>query len=231
MIELKCSGKKNAWVDSKVMREMATRFVEFKIEKHGHNTWIILFCDNLSAHLDDEVKEIFSAGKVFLCYFPPAMTEIIQPIDAGYGRSLRCEIGNLLDEWLMDSNHLAMWERRMSASERRVLVMYLVGEANAKMVSEEMDDMRIGCFRRTGCLISRDVKEDLDNMIKPQGVTVPLKIPCEQQYNVEAEVPTGNCEDYEALMNLVEGDDGNGMNHISQYLQQDEDDLAMDVEI
>ena len=55
-----------------------------------------IFCDNLSAHLDLEVK-IFFNGKVLLFYLPPNMKNFIQPIDAVLGRSVRILIGNFLD--------------------------------------------------------------------------------------------------------------------------------------
>ena len=45
-----------------------------------------MFCDNLAAHVDNDVKKIFGNGKVLLVYFPPVITEVIQSIDAGYGR-------------------------------------------------------------------------------------------------------------------------------------------------
>ena len=56
-----------------------------------------MFYDKLNTHLDEEVKQIFVDGKVLLFYFPPNMTNFIQPIDAGLGRSIRIEIGNSLD--------------------------------------------------------------------------------------------------------------------------------------
>ena len=43
--------QKKAWVDKFVMRDLATRFVEKKNAKHGEDVWVLLFCDNLSAHL------------------------------------------------------------------------------------------------------------------------------------------------------------------------------------
>ena len=71
------------------MRDLAIRFVEFKIEKHGKDEWVILFCDNLSAYLDDKVGVEIGDAKVLLCYFPPNMTNFIQLIDAGLGKSVR----------------------------------------------------------------------------------------------------------------------------------------------
>ena len=46
-------GKENPWVDSVVMRYLARRFVEHKVDVHGEDVSVILFCENLSAHLDE----------------------------------------------------------------------------------------------------------------------------------------------------------------------------------
>ena len=43
--------------------------VREKIIKHGEDVWVIMFCDNLNAHLDEEVKQIFGDGKVLLFIF------------------------------------------------------------------------------------------------------------------------------------------------------------------
>ena len=82
---------------------------------------MILFCDNLSAHLDQEVKTLFGNGKVLLFYFPPNMTNFIQPIDAGLGRSVRILIGHFLHAWLMEADHMEKWESKMTVGERRIL--------------------------------------------------------------------------------------------------------------
>jgi len=34
----------------------------------------------------------------------------------------------------------------MAAAERRILASYLVGQANSMMMSDEMDDLRIGAY-------------------------------------------------------------------------------------
>jgi len=46
-------------------------------------------------------------------------------------------------------------------------------------MSDEMDDLRLGCFERTGCLITRYIDVELDKKIKPLGVTVSFKVPTE----------------------------------------------------
>ena len=57
------------------------------------------------------------------------MIEIIQPVDAGYGRLMRCTIGRELEKWLINSSNLLRWEVNMIAMERRVLVTHLVARA------------------------------------------------------------------------------------------------------
>eukprot|EP00557_Chaetoceros_sp_GSL56_P004565 CAMPEP_0176502490 /NCGR_PEP_ID=MMETSP0200_2-20121128/14783_1 /TAXON_ID=947934 /ORGANISM="Chaetoceros sp., Strain GSL56" /LENGTH=154 /DNA_ID=CAMNT_0017901569 /DNA_START=512 /DNA_END=974 /DNA_ORIENTATION=- len=122
--------QKNAWVDTKVCEEIARQFVEHKKDIHGDD-WVLLFCDNLKA------------------------TDALQPIDAAYGRSLRCAIGRLLDQWLlMDDENMEAWETSMSpAQTRRVLMSKLVADATEELLSN--DEMRVGCFERTGMNLTK----------------------------------------------------------------------------
>ena len=59
--------------------------------------WKLLCLNNLSAHCNAEVKRVYWEGKVFLCYYPAQTSESTQAIDSGLGRSVRIEVGNLLD--------------------------------------------------------------------------------------------------------------------------------------
>ena len=120
----KCSGNQRCgWKKVVDMRNLAERFVVVKNGVHGEDIWVLLFCDNLSAYLDQEVKTIFgNHGKVLLFYFPPNMTNFIQPIDAGHlRRSVRILIGHFLYAWLMEADHMEKWESKMTAGERRIL--------------------------------------------------------------------------------------------------------------
>ena len=55
-----------AWVVSVVIRDLDQNSVAHNNEVHGEGFWVIVFCDNLSAHLGYEVKQIFESNKVFL---------------------------------------------------------------------------------------------------------------------------------------------------------------------
>ena len=181
------------------MIELATKFVAEKMQRHG-DEWIDLFADNLSAHLNPGVKRIFGEGYVFVIYFPPSMTEIVQSIDARYGRPMRSSIGRELDLWLMNGENLLKWEGKMTAMERRILVTHLVARAQEYMLHEDRDRQRISCFERTECLITNEVCGKVV-LIKPQGVTVPFIVPVlppaedaiEDNGNVEDE-PQEECD-------------------------------------
>lgn len=98
--EKKCKGfwHDKARNDKYVMRVLAIRFVDFKIEMHGDDEWVILIYDNLSAHLDDEIISIFAYAKVLMRYFPLNMTNFIQTIDTCLGRSVILYIRHALDD-------------------------------------------------------------------------------------------------------------------------------------
>ena len=82
------------------MIDLDRKLVIHKNEVHGEGVWVIMFCDNLIAHLDPEAKQIFGFNKVLLCYLPPNTTNSIQVINEGLGRSVRLDVGRFLDEWL-----------------------------------------------------------------------------------------------------------------------------------
>ena len=164
-----------------MMEELARGFVEYVKQKHPGKC-VLVFCDNLSAHLADSVKQIFKDGGCTLCFLPPDLTEAVQPIDAGYGRSVRCTIGNLLDDWLMQDENMEIWEKGMTASERRVLISSFVEKATN--ITLEKDDMRIGCCIRSDCLMTEDGSDD--DKIKPQSLT--KKVVIDTRYLSEQEV-------------------------------------------
>ena len=112
--------QKNAWMDREVMATSAVNFNNHVKERWGNDTKVLLTTDNLDAHVYQETKKLLAKDeRVFVLYFPPNCTEAIQPIDVGYGRSIRCCIGRCLDAWLMEANYLKLWEKSMAASERR----------------------------------------------------------------------------------------------------------------
>ena len=83
----------------------------------------------------------------------PGCTDLIQPIDAGIGRSVRIYVGRALDRWLSIDDNLDEWEGKLSASDRRVMMTNFLATAMDTILSEEKKEVCIGSFLRTGCLI------------------------------------------------------------------------------
>jgi len=165
-------------------------------------TKVLLTCNNLSAHVDPGVKAAFAKdGVTLLRCFPANCTQSIQPLDAAFGRSLRCSVGRKLDEWLINADNLAKWEEGMSAKERRVLIANIVAAAMTECL--KMDDMRVGCFERTGVLVMLDGSDD--EKIRPQGLSdhhLPMQIPelitvAEEDKNPETPTVTVTPEEQE----------------------------------
>ena len=101
------------------------------------------------------------------------MANFIQPpIDARLGRTVRIVISHCLDKCLMEADNMEEWESKMTASERRILISEFVGKAMRKVMTVEYEDVRVGCFERTGCLITLiangeyDKKYQLNQMLQ-----------------------------------------------------------------
>ena len=165
--------QKNAWVDAITMVKLTEEFVEHMKDKHG-GLGCLLFCDDLSAHASDEVKDVFHKGNVFVCCLPDQTTELTQPTCAGYYKHLRCSIGNMLEQWIMSETNVKKWEGKRTASERKVLINNFVAEATD--VTIKKNDLCIACFERTGYLM-HFTKSDADNKIRPQGVVSKIDVP------------------------------------------------------
>ena len=112
--------EKNVWTCAITMVKLAEEFVEHMKDKHD-GLECLLFCDDLSTHVSDEVKDAFHKGNVFACGLPTQTTESHHSIDAGHCMSFRYSIGNMLDRWLLSETNMKKWEGKMTVGERRVL--------------------------------------------------------------------------------------------------------------
>ena len=132
-------------------------------------------------------------------YCVPGCTDLIQPIDAGIGRSIRIYVGHNLDKWLSFDENLEAYEGKLSAKDCRILMTNLLAGAMSKILSDEKKNVRIGSFARTGCLIeltNRKLSDgkSTDDEIKPQGLTGKYSIPSlnivDEHVDLEANVPS-----------------------------------------
>ena len=95
-------------------------------------------------------------------------SDSVQPVDAGFGRVIKCEAGEAFEEWLEDEENLTLWEHgHLSASQKRILITKFVGSAWEKTISRTNTSTDI-YFQRTGCLLTLDGSED--HLVKVEGI-------------------------------------------------------------
>ena len=166
--------QENAWADQKFCMEWAAGSYRKSLMR-GRSQLprerSILLMDNLHAQTTDEFKEYLAKHCNTLAWFFPANnTDEVQPVDAGLGRFLKCEVGKQLDQWLEQSDNLEKWETNaLTASDRRVLITQWVGAAMDKV--DNRPEYRFRLFEKCGMAMTVDGSGDEN--INLEGVDKP----------------------------------------------------------
>ena len=84
----------------------------------------IWFADSLHGQTTDEFEsELVQQCNTLLWRLPAGYTDEIQPIDAGYGRLFKAHMGKTLDRWLLEADHVELWESNtLTTSQPRILI-------------------------------------------------------------------------------------------------------------
>lgn len=130
----------------------------------------ILFADNLHGQTTDEFKSVLMEKcNTLLWLLPTKCTDEVQPVDAGYGRLFKVYVGKFLDKWLLEADHVELWEsNKLTASQRRVLITQWVGEAAKKIDVDMGVEYRRRLFEKTGLAMTADGSDD--DLINLEGV-------------------------------------------------------------
>ena len=128
----------------------------------------ILFADNLYGQTTDEFKRALSEKcNTLLWLLPPKCTDEVQPGNAGYGKLFKVYVGQALDKWLLDGDNVEKWaSNKLTASDRRILIMQWTGEDAKKIDSDTAYRKRL--FEKTGLAMTADGSDD--DLINLQGV-------------------------------------------------------------
>ena len=104
-------------------------------------------------------------------------TDIWQPVDAGYGFIMKKLTAQAQNRWLEEDNietgiaNIDLWlgncEKKLTCSDRRILITEWVGNAVDTLNHSNYDNFRWRCFEKTGILITADGSED--EKIQPEG--------------------------------------------------------------
>jgi len=92
----------------------------------------------------------------------------------------------------------------MSAMERRVLMTHLVDRAQKWILNVDQDKLRVGCFERTGLLLTWQQNLEKDKLVRPQGMTAPFRIPTRAPDNL---LELSESDEIDALTGDVDEDD------------------------
>ena len=68
---------------------------------------------------------------------------------------------------MIQADNIERWESKMTAGERRILSIGFLDKAMWKVMTQEHETMRVGCFERTGCLLTFIANHEHDQRIKP----------------------------------------------------------------
>ena len=116
-------GQRNAWMTRDLFKEWF--FAEFvpavkdNLAKLGkpENTKCLLLIDNCPAHPNDE-ELVSECGNIFTCFFPPNVTSLIQPMDQGVIRNLKCIYkSNFLLQMLSDDTEPTEFQKQFSIKD------------------------------------------------------------------------------------------------------------------
>ncbi|CEP02794.1 hypothetical protein PBRA_002761 [Plasmodiophora brassicae] len=142
--------QENGWVDTKTAVNIAKVMQQDPafVNPDENRTFL---CDNLQSHKAPEfVDSMKSLGEIVL--FPPNVTDLLQPVDAGAGRMMKYLIASRLDAQMDDDAAFSSkWlGGKFTASERRVLITNWVGEAWERLCQAGYIHKY---FEKTGCLL------------------------------------------------------------------------------
>ena len=173
--------QKKAWADSKFCTDWARRTLAPVVNQEDH---FVLFADNLTGQRTDEFKETISDMNGLNWYGPKNATDIWQPVDGGYARTLKVLIQQAFFRWLSDDANAQLWygpETAFTQSQKRVLITKWSGAAARKLNGPAYDSLRWRMFEKTGCLMTASGEGDAK--INPEGLpdysllTVPMGRP------------------------------------------------------
>ena len=151
-----------AWAD----RETSVRWLKETFKKHisertrqegGIRPRTLMFCDNLDAQVHDGFLDELKRNGTTRNLLVAGETEMLQPIDAGIGSTIKIIMGQIQDEWLDRDDNLNLWESSdLNARERRILITQWLGEAWERLTtSPAYVDTFFKSFQKTGFVLKK----------------------------------------------------------------------------
>jgi hypothetical protein len=155
----------SAWMDSDLNMQWLSRTLLPAVEDKTIEK--VIFADNVDFQQEKQFHEACRKEmNAIVCLLPENHTDKVQPIDAGIGKLFKAKMGEALDSWLEDDDHLDLWHDKISAKERHILLTKWAAIAWKELSSDQLLFKKL--FQKTGCLITADGSDD--DQIRPQGL-------------------------------------------------------------
>ena len=122
-----------AWFDEELCESYAlveVKEITAEARKAGRESVAIF--DNLSGQTTEQHLKNLAKNKCKRHLLPGGMTDELQLIDDGVGYALKCEMGKLHDDWLMEDGNLELWTsegKDFPMWKKRVLITQLAAQA------------------------------------------------------------------------------------------------------
>jgi len=146
----------NAWVDGGMVEKYVSKVLKpFLIQ--GEIAEALLLMDNLAAQQTEEVRALYEDNGIKAFFFPPNVTDLVQPVDHHLAQQLKKTMADMLDDRLLENEAFAQrWlgleDGTLPAWEVRVALTRLVADAWAD-VCQKRDFVKL--FQETGCLMPK----------------------------------------------------------------------------
>ena len=187
----------DGWLCEKWAKECLAPHIEKVLDGEEY----ILFADNLAAQKSPQFVGAVKTTGGKTVFGPPGKTEGWQPIDCGHlGAQLKQLGKDKFEAWMekevADSTptetNWQKWERNgFTASEKRVMITWVFGEAYAELTSKRLWPMRRAAFEKGGCLVTCTGKNDHLIVVDGHGPVWPpgpgTPFPEREEYSVCAD--------------------------------------------
>ena len=200
-------ANRKAWMTGDIFREWLRKF---NAKMKGQNRKVLLFIDNASSHS----KETLS--NVTMHFLPPNTTSVLQPLDLGVIRNVKCHYRNFVLRNVLSKIESGQGAETIAKSINVLDACYWIKEAVKKVKADTVRK----CFRKGGFEIAEgerndiadcdDDDEDVDALLASSLECLDVSDPCSvaEYAEIDSEIPTEELakgwED-ELLSEFVEG--------------------------
>ena len=128
----------NAWADTIFSVQWIKNTLAAAVE--GLDEYV-LYCDNLATQVSDNFMKEVPQNKGIVWFSIPNGKHFWQPVDAGPGKIFKPHIKQGQNIWLELDENIEIWlgndDHKLSAKDRRILIIGWVGNAYQKASKEE----------------------------------------------------------------------------------------------